>query len=207
MQITKTNLILGGIIAILLLIIYWQSGEDIVYKDKIVYKIAEQKSDFKTQTPKEVKPEIKYIDTIIYKDKKEVTDETVPKDWLKKFIDAQNNSTKTLSLYQDAIRKRIFTDRWEDDNFIVDLEAEAYGKIDNWKPIITQKAKNIEIPIEIKVNPKVNYYGGVELSNPTTEFKPGVKVTGYIQNPKGNLYSFGVDNRKNLYAGKIFKFN
>lgn len=164
------------------------------------------KSDFKKQAPKEVKPEIRYVEKIKYRDKEEPTDETVPKDWLQEFIDAQDNSTKTLALYQDAIRKRKFTDRWEDENFVVELEAEAYGKIDWIKPTVTQKSKEITVPVTVKTEKKVNLYGGVELTNGIKEIAPTIKGEIFIQKPSGNMYSIGINNKKDVSVGYILKF-
>lgn len=208
MIITRTNLILGGIILILLGIIYWQSGDEIVTKTEIVYKSPEIKKDFKPQIPKEIKPEIKYIDTIIYRDRKEVTDETVPKELLNKFLDAQNNSTQTLALYQDAIRKRNFIDKWEDDDFIVELEAESFGKINKWKPTVTQKAKEIKIPVDIVTKPRFHYYGGVKLLSDDKFTKPNVEGSLYLQIPNKDIITVSVGSsiEQRYGVGYIFKF-
>lgn len=209
MNITKTNLVLSGIILLLLGIIYWQSGDEIITKTEIVYKIPETKTVFLPQTPKEVIKEIQYKDSIVYRDRQEPVNEMVPKDWLQEFIEAQDNSTKTLALYQNAIQLRTFDDTFEDDDYIVNLHATAFGKINSWNPTVTKKAKEITIPIDISSKPKVNYYAGGKLLTDHKFTKPNFEGSLYLQAPNGNMYTISMSTsvEQRYGAGYIFKFN
>ena len=180
--------------------------------NKTVTKVKHQKVEipiingkFEAQKPKEIKSPI-IRDTVIVKGDTVYLDKPVDKEMMKKFMEVQGNSVETMKLYQNAIQIRSFTDTFEDKYIKIDMEAESVGKVNWMKPKYTIKPQTIDVPILVEEEQKMNLYGGIELTNGIKVIAPTIKGNIFIQKTNGDMYSFGVNNKKDISVGYIFKF-
>ena len=120
-------------------------------------------------------------DTIIYKDKKIIIDNT-DKTIVEKYLKAKDSIEK-LKIILDAAKIRKYSNNFDDDNIKLTIESETTGKL-NWiKPTYTIKEKVVNVPIKVKET-VFALYGGVEIYNNLQLSNPGIKVDLGIQNKK-----------------------
>ncbi len=150
---------------------------------------------FVKNKPTEIKYDTILKDTIVYKDKKIIidnTDKKIVNDYLK-----AKDSIAKLNIVINSAKIRKYKDRLEDDNIIIDIESETTGTL-NWiKPSYKIKEQKLPVPIITKNTVFALYVGGgisnnLQFNNFALEGNLG------IQNKKGDIISVGYDTQKNI---------
>lgn len=148
--------------------------------------------------PNEIEYDTIIKDTIIYKDKKIIIDNT-DKTIVKKYLKATDSIGK-LKILIDAAKIRRYSDTFDNDDIKLTIETETTGKL-NWiKPTYTIKEKTINVPIKVKET-VFALYAGLEVYNNLQLSNPGIKVDLGIQNKKGDIFTGGYDMNQNIYIG------
>lgn len=158
-----------------------------------------QKGSFVKYNPTPVKDgTLVYRDTIIYKDKKIIVDNT-DTTYVGKYLRAKDSIEK-LKVVLSLSKKRKYSEKFENDTISLNIEAETTGTLNYLKPSWVIKERTIDTPIKNKES-VFAVYGGFEIYNNKTFSNPGVKVELDFQNRKGNILSIGGDTNQNIYLG------
>jgi hypothetical protein len=183
------------IIGLLLFGLFIQSKPS---KDNIVYKtitVPAKDGTFVKTKPAEIKYDTIIRDTIVYKDKKIIIDNT-DKKIVNDYLEAKDSIAK-LNVVINSSKIRRYKDRLEDDSIVIDIESETTGTL-NWiKPSYKIKEQKLSIPVITKNTVFAVYVGGgisnnLQFNNFALEGNLG------IQNKKGDIISVGYDTQKNI---------
>jgi len=188
------------LIGLLLLTIFLQRSCDsnIITPKNTTIVIPAKGGTFVKTKSNEIKYDTIIKDTIIYKDKKIIIDNT-DKTIVEKYLKATDSIGK-LKILIDAVKIRRYSDTFDNDDIKLTIETETVGKL-NWiKPTYTIKEKTITVPEKTKET-VFAMYGGIEIYNNLQLSNPGVKVDLGIQNKKGDIFTGGYDMNQNIYIG------
>jgi len=168
------------------------------FKDKINTTIHIPAKDgvFVKIKPHEIKYDTIIKDTIIYKDKKIIIDNT-DKEIVKNYLLAKDSIEK-LNILLSAVKIRRYQEKFDDNNLSITIDTETTGTL-NWiKPSYIIKEQSITVPVINKETIFAIYAGGGLYNNRQLN-NPGIKLDLGIQLKKGDIIEGSYDLNKNIY--------
>lgn len=131
----------------------------------------------------------------------------------KELEEAFKESENKLALYRDAIKKRSYSETFEDSIQTITVHTTTQGKI--LDQAVSYKTKPRKIPVdtdvEVEIPARHKLFIGGEVGIPLTGeaqnklISPTLKVQLMWQNKKDNIFSVGVDTRGNGWIGYNIK--
>jgi hypothetical protein len=117
----------------------------------------------------------------------------------------ETDSLKRVILYQNAIAINKFSDTFEDENLLLNIEGIVRGEVQSITPNYTIKAKTIQAPVLKEM--KFRMLAGVGIGNSLQFDKPLFNAALGFQNKKGNVLLGSFDTEKRIsinYYQSIF---
>jgi hypothetical protein len=182
------------VLSLIYIFLYKSCNNNIKSQTKII-TISPKDGTFVKTKPTEFKYNAIIRDTIVYKDKKIIidnTDKKIVNDYLK-----AKDSIAKLNIVINSAKIRRYKNKLEDDNIVIDIESETTGTL-NWiKPSYKIKEQKLPVPVLTKNTVFALYVGGgisnnLQFNNFALEGNIG------IQNKKGDIISVGYDTQKNI---------
>lgn len=204
----KHKIILYITILSLLLIIFVQrscSSQNSQIKQKVV--IPEKYGEFRI--PTDIINHEGKKDSVVYKNKVIITDNTFNKKLAEDFILSQkeNDSLKALKLYLNAIEEKEQTYIFDNKDTKLEIYTKTRGEILNITPKYIIKEREETVLVKNKETVFALYAGG-GISNNTSLNNFIAEAHIGLQNKSGDIISAGYDTQKNIsikYSRQIFK--
>lgn len=122
------------------------------------------------------------------------------------------DSLEQLKLFKDAIKTRIYNEKYDDETLTVDVKTTVQGKMLNQgiEYFVKPQTIVVDTTIQVAIPKKINILAGAELGLPLTPTglnpnTPNVKFNVGLQNKKGNILNIGIDTQGNGYVGYTMK--
>ena len=196
MIINKHIVTLYIIIGLLTFSLFIQNNKSSIKQNTIELSIPAKDGTFVKTTPHEIKHDTILHDTIIYKDKKIIIDNT-DKEIVKNYLLAKDSIEK-LNILLSAVKIRKYQEKFDNEDITLTIDAETTGTL-NWiKPSYTIKEKTIITP-NIQKNTVFALYTGAGIYNNTQLSNPGIKLDLGVQLKKGDIIEGSYDTNKNIY--------
>jgi hypothetical protein len=193
MEIIKKN-IQNIIMVVLICIIFTQRSCNSKSTSTIV--IPPIKGTFKKITPKEIKPIIKFKDSIVYLDRVKYLDAPVDKELAKEYLKAKDSISK-LNLYLSSIQVRKYKQTFSDKNIDITIDAETTGTLDKITPTYVFKHPR---EIEVAKNTVFAIYTGGSMNLSIPNIKPEFFANIGFQNKRGDIIIGGIGTNKTIQA-------
>lgn len=169
-------------------------------KEKII--IPAKDGTFVKTKPHEIKYDTIIKDTIIYKNKKIIIDNT-DKKIVEEYLKAKDSIAK-LNVVLKASKIRKYNEKFDNDDLTLNIEAETTGTLNYIKPTYTIKEKVVSAPVIIKQSVFSMYLGGGLNANLNT-LTPEYFVNAGIQNKRGDIISGGFGSNRTVTASYMFR--
>lgn len=182
------------ILSLLYIFLYKDCNDNVKPQTKIITVPAKDGTFVKIK-PLEIKYDTILKNTIIYKDKKIIIDNT-DKKIVTDYLEAKDSITK-LNVVINSAKIRRYKNKLENDDIVIDIESETTGTL-NWiKPSYVIKEQKLPVPVITK-NTVFALYAGGGISNNLQFNNFAVEGNLGIQNKKGDILSVGYDTQKNI---------
>ena len=190
------------IIGLLLFGLFIQNNKIISSNKTIEVNIPAKDGTFVKTKPSEIKYDTIIKDTIIFKDKKIIIDNT-DKIIVQNYLLAKDSIEK-LNILLNAAKIRKYQEKFDNEDITLTIDAETTGTI-NWiKPSYIIKERKIDVPVIDKKTVFALYAGG-KISNNLNLNSPNIESNIGIQNKKGNILFIGYDTQHNISLGYSFR--
>lgn len=188
--------ILYIIIGLLLFGLFIQNNKINSSNKTIEVNIPAKDGTFVKTKPIEIKYDTIIKDTIIFKDKKIIidnTDKTIVQNYL-----LAKDSIEKLNILINSAKIRNYKEIFDNEDISLTIDAETTGSL-NWiKPSYIIKERKLDVPV-IDKKTVFALYAGAGIYNNTSFSNPGIKLDLGVQLKKGDILEGSYDTNKNIY--------
>ena len=204
MKINKHIVSLYIIIGTLLLILFSNrcTKNDVINTPIKEIIIPAKDGTFVKRKPSEIKYDTIIKDTIIYKDKRIIIDNT-DKRIVESYLKAKDSIEK-LNVVIAASKIRKYSEKFENKDLVLNIEAETTGTLNYIKPSWIIKEQVVEAPVIIKKTVFAAYLGG-GLNTNIKNLSPEYFINAGFQNKKGDILLAGYGTNGTIQATYIFR--